>query len=278
MRRVTTRGARVAVVATTVLSACAGSHQPQLVSLPQPSLRPVSRLEHIFDYRTAAATVVSISERDLGFPPFPITFRLYPHQGAFEKALLDSGYDAALARSTARTMIAVGGHRGVLLNELRLSNLEWPDRVALLAHEMTHSLQYELGGGVRGTSDQWLREGFADWMALQVLDRIADISIAGIRRARQNEVRSAGRPNVPRLSELVTFREWVKAGERHKSAIYALAFVAVELLLERHGVPAFIDYFKRFATSRDRVANFRAAFGEDLESFERAVIARVWTR
>jgi len=254
------------------------SHEPQLVSLPQAGLRPVSRLEHIFDYRTAAATVVSISERDLGFPPFPITFRFYPHEGAFEKALLDSGYDPALARSTARTMIAVGGHRGVLLNDLRLSSLEWPDRIALLAHEMTHSVQYELAGGHRGTSDQWLREGFADWMSLRVLDRIADVSIAGIRRARRNELRSAGRSSVPRLSELVTFRQWVRAGERHGSRIYALAFLAVELLLDRHGVPAFIDYFKRFASSRDRIANFRAAFGEDLESFERAVTAHIWSR
>jgi hypothetical protein len=56
-----------------------------------------------------------------------------------------------------------------LLNELRLSNLEWGDRVALLAHEMAHSFQYELGGGRRGTSDQWLREGFADWVAIGVL-------------------------------------------------------------------------------------------------------------
>ena len=150
--------------------------------------------------------------------------------------------------------------------------------MALLAHEMTHSLQYELGGGRRGSSDQWLREGFADWMSLRVLERISDISIAGVRRARQNELRSAGRSNVPRLSELVTFRQWVRAGERHGAAIYALAFIAVERLLERHGVPAFIDYFERFASSRDRLANFRAAFGEDLGSFETTVHARIWPR
>jgi hypothetical protein len=80
------------------------------------------------------------------------------------------------------------------------------------------------------------------------------------------------------LSDLVTFRQWVQAGERQGSTIYALAFVAVDALIERHGIPAFIDYFKRFATSRDRRANFRAAFGEDLESFERGVTERVWRR
>lgn len=270
--------ARVALAGVAFTTACAVSHEPHFVSVPQPGVRPVARLEHIFDYRTAAATVVWISERDLGFPSFPITFRFYPDERAFEKALLDSGYDAALARSTARTMIAVGGHRGVLLNELRLSNLEWGDRVALLAHEMAHSFQYELGGGRRGTSDQWLREGFADWIAIGVLDRLATVSISGIRRARESELRSASQSKLPRLSDLVTFRQWVQAGERQGSTIYALAFVAVDALIERHGIPAFIDYFKRFATSRDRRANFRAAFGEDLESFERGVTERVWRR
>ena len=270
--------ARAAILATIFTSACAGSSAPRLVSLPQPDLKPAPRLEYIFDYRTAAVTVASISERDLGLPSFPITFRFYPHEAAFERALLEVGYDAALARSTAKTMTAVGGYRGVLLNELRLSGLEWPDRVALLAHEMTHSLQYELGGGDRGTSDQWLREGFADWIALRVLDRIADMSIARIRQARERELRAAGRSKVPKLSELVTFPQWVRAGERHGSTIYALAFVAVDLLLERHGVESLIVYFKQFATSRDRRTNFRAAFGEDVETFERAVMERVWHR
>jgi hypothetical protein len=269
---------RLAMLAAAFTAACAASHEPQLVSLPQPGFHPVSRLGQIADYRTAAATVVSISERHLGFPSFPIAFRFYPTEKAFEQALLESGYDAALARSTARTMIAVGGHRGVLLNEGRLSRMDWVDRVALLAHETTHSFQYELGGGRRGTSDQWLREGFADWISVQVLERLADVSMSSIRHARERDVRSAGRSKVPQLSELVTFRQWIGAGERHGATIYALAFVAVDVLMERHGVAAFIDYFTRFATSRDRVANFRAAFGEDLESFERAVTARVWRR
>jgi hypothetical protein len=40
-------------------------------------------------------------------------------------------------------------------------------------------------------------------------------------------------------------------------------------------MPAVIDYFKRFASSDDRVANFRAAFGEDLESFEKTLSGRL---
>jgi hypothetical protein len=264
--------------AAALSAACAVSHEPRLVSVPQPGLRAVSRLDHIYDYRTAAATVVAISERDLGFPSFPVTFRFYPHREAFEKALLGVGYDPSLARATADTMTAVGGHRGVLLNEMKLAMMPWPERVGLLAHEMGHTLQYELGGGRRGTSDQWLREGFAEWLAVRVLERLDEVSMAAIRRARQGDVRLAGRSRVPHLADLVTFPQWVHAGQRHGATMYALAFLAADFLIERHGVSNVIEYFKRFATSEDRMANFRAAFGEDIESFERALTARVWQR
>ena len=275
MRRTT---AILLIVTAVFASGCAVSHEPQLVSVPQPGLRPASRLEQIGDYRTAAATVLAVSEQDLGFEAFPITFRFYPHGDAFEKALLASGYDPALARATAGTMTAVGGHRGVLLNALKLSALPWAERVALIAHETGHSLQYELGGGRRGASDQWLREGFAEWLALRVLARLGSVDLAAVRRAREAEVRLAGRSKLPPLATLVTFPEWVRAGERHGAVLYAWSFLAVHLLVERHGAAAVLDYFKRFAGSDDRIGNFRAAFGKDLESFEAAVRARVWRR
>jgi hypothetical protein len=239
----------------------------------------VSRLEEIGDYRTAAATVASIVERELGIPSFPITFHFYPNTVAFETALLEVGYDAALARNTANTMIAVGGHRGILLNDARLSTLSWGERVALLAHELGHSLQYELGGGRRGTSDQWLREGFAEWLSIRVLERLErSVSLTAVRRMRQSDLRAAGRSKLLRLSDLVTFPQWVNAGKRHSATMYPLSFLAADFLLERYGVPTVLEYFKRFASTEDRVGNFRAAFGEEIETFEAALIARVWRR
>ncbi len=58
--------------------------------------------------------------------------------------------------------------------------------------------------------------------------------------------------------------------------MYALAFLAVDQLLERHGAAAVAGYFKRFAASEDRVTNFREAFGEDVESFEASLNATLW--
>jgi len=197
---------------------------------------------------------------------------------SIEQALLDVGYDPALAGSTAKTMTAVGGHRAVLLNGATLGSKPWADRIALLAHEFGHSLQYELGGGRRGTSDQWLREGFADWLSIRVLERLEIVTMAALRRERLRQLRSAGRSRTPPLADLVTFPQWVRAGERQGAQMYALSFLAVDQLLERHGVAAVVGYFKRFAESQDRVANFRGAFGEDIESFEASLTATLWRR
>jgi hypothetical protein len=267
-----------ALSAGLLASACASSSSPELVAVPQPGVRPVARLDQISDYRTAAVTVTSVISRDLGFPSFPVTFRLYPDRNAFERALLASGYDPGLARATARTMVAVGGHRAVLVNEAKLTNMEWPDRVAMLAHELGHSLQYEIGGGRRGASDQWLREGFAEWLSVRVVEELGHPLMDAIRRHRQRELRAIGRSKTPRLEELVTFPQWVQAGQRQGAAAYALAFLAVDFILERHGADAVLDYFKRFATSEDRAGNFREAFGEDLESFQAVLTGRVWGR
>jgi hypothetical protein len=233
-------------------------------------------LDEIGDSRTAAVTIASIFDHQLGIPRFPVTLEFYPHTDAFEKALLRVGYDVELARSTAARMTAVGGYRGVMLNDSKFGQLSRAQRVTMLAHELGHSFQYELGGGKRGASDQWLREGFAEWLSIRVVERLDGVSMASIRRDRQRELRGAGRSRTPRLGELVTFPAWVRASERYSDTMYALAFVAVDVLLERHGIPAVVEYFKRFASSDDRVANFRAAFGEDLESFEKALGGLLW--
>jgi hypothetical protein len=268
---------RLILAAAAIASGC-GAREPLLITVPQPGLRPVSHLDSILDYRTAAATVVSIFERDLGFTPFPVTFRFFPDRDAFEKALLDVGYDAGLARRTASAMTAVGGYRGVLLNDTSFSSLPWIGRIAMLAHELGHSLQYELGGGQRGTSDQWLREGFAEWVSIRVLERLDAASMIEIRRQRLRQLQAAGRSKVPPLASLITFPQWVEVSARSDGTTYFLSFLAVDFLLERHGVPAVVAYFKRFSSSQDRVANFRAAFGEDLDRFEAALAVRLWPR
>lgn len=261
----------LSLVLAGVASGCATAAGPRIVALPDPSLRPTFQIDAIADYGVAVATIGAIAERELGFAPFPLTYKFYSDRHAMEAALLESGYDPDLARQTARTMDGIGGHRRVLLNEGALARLEWRPRVAVLAHEFAHSIQYELGGGVRGTSDQWVREGFAEWFSVSVMARLRAGSLAQARRRCLADLRARPRSAAPRLEEMVTFPQWVALGARQDRAPYALAFLAVDVLIERHGTGPVIDYFSRFATRQDRDRNFRESFGEDLATFEKAL-------
>ncbi len=269
--------ARTLVLWALCAAGCGAALEPRTVGFAYggPELRLPARIR---SYDQASAAIAALFERDLGFRPFTATLRLYPDTRSFESALLAVGYDPPFARQTAQVMAAVGGHRGVLLNEQALTAMSWPTRVGLLAHELTHTFQYELAGGRRGTSDQWLREGFAEWVAMRVLDRLGAARAADFRRDRLRQLRGTRAANAPRLDEMVTFRQLVALAARDDIAPYAQAFLAVDLLIERHGLPAVVRYFELFAASRDRLGNFSAAFGESLPSFELALRQHLWPR
>jgi hypothetical protein len=266
---------RAALLCAACAAGCAAALEPRTIAFSYDAPEPPSRAR-IGSYEQASAAIAAAFEHDLGFPAFMATLRLFPDARSFEAALLDVGYEPALARDTARVMAGVGGHRGVLLNESMLAPLSWPDRVALLAHELTHSLQYELGGGRRGASDQWLREGFAEWVAMRVLVRLETMKPADYRRVKVEQLRATSAAKAPRLDDMATFPQLVALAARDDIAPYAQAFLAVDLLIERHGRPAVIRYFELFAASDDRRGNFAAAFGEDLGAFEAVLRERLW--
>jgi hypothetical protein len=115
-------------------------------------------------------------------------------------------------------------------------------------------------------------------MAVRVLERLQAATLA---RARQDALANlrAAAVEPPALDEMATFPQWVALGEsRQQAVVYDLAFVAADLLIRRHGVPAVLRYFARFAESQDRAANFEAAFSEDLRTFEAALRKELWPR
>jgi hypothetical protein len=263
---------RASLAPVLLWGACAAAPEPRVVTVPEEPMRPVQWVHGIFSYEQALATLTGMLEQQLGVRRFPVALEFYDGAASLEGALVKSGYDREFARATAGAMMAIGGYRRVLLNGSALSNLEWPDRVGLLAHELTHSLQYELGGGRRGASDQWLREGFAEWVSMDALQRLRATTIHDARRQSRDRLRRTKR-NVPRLAQMVTFREWVELSAPRDGVPYAHAFLATDFLIGRHGIAALLRYFSLFAHSEDRAANFRTAFGEDLAAFEAALAA-----
>ena len=255
------------------LAACASVNTgPRVMTIADLRAQPVARGEWIEDYDTALVSIAALMTNDLRLPDVQATLFFHRDRAAFRAALEANGYAPDAARVTAETLTAVSGRRSVLINEDALLDAPWPIRIALLAHELTHTLQYEWAGGPRGTSDQWLREGFAEWVEVQALTRFGFTTPTRARATVMGRIRDAGgRQAFPPLSGMVTFADWVALAQRFdQEALYGHAWLAADFLIERHGVVAVIAYFERFARSDDRLANFRDAFGEDVSQFEEA--------
>ena len=254
----------VVLAASLAVAACALSGAPTLIEVPSKTAQPVRYLGAVFSDEQAAASVVDALRRELEFPTFPVTFQYFPSRDAFERALVLDGYSEAMARPVARTLGAIAGYRRVLFNESLVSSFTWAEKVNLYAHELTHALQYELGGGRRGTSDQWLREGAAEWVAARVIEAFGVQSMAVTREGHRRALAATARPDRPERREMVTFADWVALGERRDIAPYSRAFLDVDGIITRHGIGALWRYFAAFADSTDRLANFQSAFGEAL--------------
>jgi hypothetical protein len=287
-------------LAALLLGACATTAREPWVlttdALPEPPLRD---LEQISTYPQALATTLDIMQQDLELPALEVSLIFLPDTKRFKELLLGIGYPPDLARESARQLIAIGGHRTVLINQARLEKEGWSGRVSILAHELGHVLQYELGGGTRGTSAQWLREGFSKWLELRVMETLdhADRAkawrqaIVTVRNPARTQVMTLGGPNslpnwvemtrgrtqIPPLSALGSWPDWVaQLGGTAGRALYDYAFIAVTVLLEEHGVPAVLRYFELFAERQDPAANFLEVFGENEEEFEKRLHGVVW--
>ena len=235
--------------------------------------RPVRQATFVDDYEGALISIAAITERDLGLPKLQGVLELVPDGEALYAVLEAHGADPATARGAANTMVAIGTYRAVYVNQAGFARLNWNARIAVLSHELAHTAQYQWSGGRRGTSDQWLREGFADWVQAHVLDSLGVLTSDGIRtRISRFISRPGAREQLPPLSRLVNFPEWVAVSNSQASSLlYPYAFVATDFLVERHSLEAVIGYFRLFAQSDDRVANFKRAFNEEWSAFDAAV-------
>ena len=265
--------ARAALLLTMTAAACAsGARGPLVLSIPDVRAPSVTVGTWIDTYDSAVASIAEIMERDLGLPAIQASLYFYDDRAAFQRALELDGYEPGFARDAADTLSGIAGFRRVILNDANLRWLEWPNRVALLAHELTHTVQYEFSGGRRSTSEQWLREGFAEWVEVYVMDVLDFTTWNQARAIAVQRVRDTTRRQPPpAFVEMVTYPQWVRTVQRSgEVAVYAQALLAVDLLVTRHGRDAVVGYFRLFETSEDRLANFRSAFGEDLPAFEAA--------
>jgi len=114
------------------------------------------------------------TELDLPLPA-ELTVYVYPTRKGYAQGLMDvGGIAAGRAAELAEHSVGVSQPRRLFLSDEVLRELPWSTRLSVLAHELTHVAQYELSGGRRGESEQWLREGMADWVACWTLERLGE--------------------------------------------------------------------------------------------------------
>ena len=230
------------------------------------------------DYAVTLAAIVDTFERDFRLPRVEVMLQLYPSRRQFQQGLVESGYTPALARSAAANFHAIGGAKTMMVNESELEQYPWDQQVRLIAHEAAHSVQYQLAGGGRGTSEQWLREGFADYVACRAAARLGYGSLERQRDAVLASIAVVAADSKPApFSQLRSFAQWTSAQTRYDLPLYAQAFIAAEMLIDDKGLEAALRYFSLSRPGADPQSSFAAAFGLSLRDFESAFGQR-WLR
>jgi hypothetical protein len=242
--------------------------------------------------------IASVMSRDFQLPVVDISVTVYQSQVSYESGVVAAavrdrerlqqqrGPSAKLpsqaefvdaARITAAGSAAVGNYRKVIVNNWRASKSLWHEWVRLLAHELTHSAEKELINGRPSSADQWLREGFAEWVGYKIADRFGAESFAKSRQRILDLVATArSNQTFPSLSQLARNSDWVRWARTLGSAgTYGQALIAVDVLIEQKGIQAMIDYFRLSGKLNNRERNFVTAFGEPIAKFEEQFSARL---
>jgi len=248
------------------------------IAITESSDRPDPR--KIADYASAIDAIVRVLMQKFDLPVPRHTFTIYRTREEFEAALIEHMRLApALAQSTASfAQAAVGGQR-ILVNEVEVEKLSWPERIELIAHEITHTVQLELAGHRSLVRQQWLTEGFAEWIAYSVTESLG-LDDLSRQRARIIALLRAegGVGSLPSLAEMNTLAQFIGARRKYGfAATFSHSFLIVECLMKRHSFGAVVEYFRHFKVSGNYAANFHLAFGEKVEDFE-AESARCLTR
>jgi len=272
---------RLLILAVLLTSAgCAGGRVVLPVTIDPAALPRTAGADDFTSHTTAVQGIAAVLVRDLGLPvPDEVMVYVYSSRDEFERGLvLDGRVSPVRAAELSEFAVGVGRRRQLLLHDepSQARGREW---IRLICHELTHVAQIELAQG-EGRAEQWLAEGMAEWVAFAVLERLgldtrARRYEAAVNGVRDHEGLAAARLD---LETLGTPRGFTVRHLREGSLpTYQLAFLMADYLIARDSFPRVVEYFRSFSEHQDRRENFRLAFGQTLEDFEREVLAHLAT-
>jgi hypothetical protein len=243
------------------------------------------------DYDKTLAAITSVMITDLKLPALHGSVTFYSSQASFEAGVMQeaqedlerlrqqlgpranqlSGETVLFgAKRSAVTSVALAMYKKVLVNEWRFSKTPRSEQLRILAHELTHLVQKQMVDYRLILFDQWLAEGFAEWVGYKVADSLAVESIAKGRETVLGFIATArSYQTFPSLGQLAMNSDWTTwARTLGPPATYGQAFIAVDYLIEQKGLPTIIEYFRLFGNINDHNHNFASAFGESMSSFD----------
>ena len=190
----------------------------------------------------AMAAIMTITTRDLGLPAVePLYIHLHNDTNAF--AANAGMYGNRLSSATVRFANAVAVENRIHVNLERTKGRSWGDLVKTLAHEYAHNIEFVFSSLYRGP--QWIREGFAEWVAAKVLHHLGWEDYATtLHRAKLEVGRQRG--SLPALTEIENSTRWAVWAGYPNGAIhtYRLGFLAVDRLMTKSGVAGMEQYFR----------------------------------
>ena len=264
---------------------------PRVLTIPDSTeaIRTTEYQPGGYEKMLAAITSVMITELKLPAVHGSVTF--YSSQASFEAGVTQAtkedmerlrqqlgpvgnqlNGEAALlsAKRFAVSSVALAMHEKVLVNEWKFSKTPRSEQLHVLAHELTHLVQKQMVAYRLILFDQWLVEGFAEWVGYKVADALAVESMAQGRETTLGSIATAkSYQTFPNLRQLTVNSDWITWSRTlGRTATYGQALIAVDYLIEQKGVPAVIEYFRLFRKINDHNRNFARAFGESITSFD----------
>jgi hypothetical protein len=190
----------VVICATASVAVCCHASPREIPLQISPNAQVIDGKD-IADYSHAVDAILQVLVHKFELPLPRGKVEIHQTRESFQQALLKYlQITPALAKTTAQFAKGAVGSNTLIVNEQAETGDTWQQRVEGMAHEITHLLQLTLANQPGIDGNQWLIEGFAEWLAIRVTDALAieELSRARMRiRDKVRDVRSKG--ELPRL-------------------------------------------------------------------------------
>jgi hypothetical protein len=248
-----------------------GCFAPQVIPISYISGSGSPTLARSSNYSMQAAAIASALVTELNLTNFESVLYVYFSLDDFKIALVKEEDLAGSADLKGDVIATVAACSNKKILAYWSSSVPWAMRVKSLAHEITHLAHFALGNWSCSRQEHaWLMEGFANWMAFRIVERLSVTTFNAEREDFLNGVRAfRSKQEFPSLKLLSPYRDWLKMLQViGYPATYQQSFFAVDYLIERNGLNSVVKYFTLFEHSADADKNFKAAFGVEFSDFE----------